>query len=199
MDTVCLSEAQLDALRELGNIGAGNAVTSLSAFTGRLVTLAVPEVQLAPLNTVAFLLGPPETMVAGVFLEVRGAIDGQILLVLPVDAACQFGRMLLGDIGAEESLALSAVAESGNILAGAYLGAIEQLTGLSAQPSVPAVAIDMAGALLSSIVAQQGEMAEEALVINACFMDAGEELKGHFLLLPTPDALQRLLAALCLA
>ena len=196
MSTRQLTASQLDALREVGNIGAGNAVTALSEFTGRLVTLDVPEVRLVSLGDVPFLLGTPETLVVGIHVGIQGEVEGQTLLVLNAADAARLGRMLLGDMDAPEGLALSAVAETGNILASSYLGALETLTGLSAQPAVPGVAADMAGAVVSSVVAQQQEIADEALVIDACFVEQGMSLAGHFLLLPAPGTLGRLLAAL---
>ncbi len=198
-DVLKLSPAQMDALREIGNVGAGNSATALSQIINRRIEMNVPEVSIVPLGDVPDLVGGPDSMVVGVFLRVYGQAPSNILFLLPKDSAFYLVDMLMGkDHGATQKLDFmdeSALMEIGNILAGAYLNALFNFTNISLLPSIPALAMDMAGAILSVVLIQLGQMGDHALVIETEFKAEDEGIKGHFFLVPDPGSLETILSA----
>ncbi|MDR7865480.1 MAG: chemotaxis protein CheC [Sporomusaceae bacterium] len=200
-DIMNLSVLQLDALREVGNVGAGNAATALSQIINRKIDMTVPKVAILPLGDVPDVVGGPEIMVAGVYLRVFGPAPSSILFLLPRESAFALVDMLMGrERGLTDhldSMDESALLEIGNILAGAYLNALSFFTKFTLLPSIPALAMDMAGAILSVILSQLGQMGDHALVIETEFSTEGDGgVKGHFFLIPDPGSLGTILAAI---
>jgi len=195
-----LSSIQLDALKEIGNVGAGNSATALSQLINRKIDMTVPQIAIMPLGDVPDVVGGPDAMVAGVFLRVYGPAPSSILFLLPRDSAFSLVDMLMGrEAGHTTSLTSmdeSALMEIGNILSGAYLNALSYFTKLTLLPSIPALAMDMAGAILSIILIQLGEMGDHALVIETEFTTENDGVKGHFFLIPDPGSLGTILAAI---
>jgi chemotaxis protein CheC len=200
-DILNLTHMQLDALREVGNVGAGNAATALSQLINRKIDMTVPQVSILPLGEVPDVVGGPDVMVAGVYLRVYGPAPSSILFLLPRESAFALVDMLMGrERGMTEqldSMDESALLEIGNILAGAYLNALSFFTKFTLLPSIPALAIDMAGAILSVILIQLGQMGDHALVIETQFTTDGDgAVKGHFFLIPDPGSLGTILTAI---
>ncbi|MCX7779293.1 MAG: chemotaxis protein CheC [Negativicutes bacterium] len=195
-----LSNLQLDALREIGNVGAGNAATALSQVINRKIDMSVPQVSILPLGEVPEVVGGPDVMVAGVYLRVYGPAPGSILFLLPKSSAFALVDMAMGrSAGNTTSLNPideSALMEIGNILAGAYLNALAHFTHLTMLQSIPALAVDMAGAILSTILAQLGQLGDYALVIETAFTTETDGVSGHFFLIPDPGSLQTILTAI---
>ena len=198
-DILELSPVQLDALREIGNVGAGNSATALSQIINHRIDMNVPQVSIVPITDVPDLVGGPDVMVAGVFLRVYGAAPSNILFLLPQESAFYLVDMILGKPHGEtktlDFMDESALMEIGNILAGAYLNALFNLTKLSLLPSIPALAMDMAGAMLSVVLIQLGQMGDHALVIETEFQADEDGIKGHFFLVPDPGSLDTILTA----
>ena len=198
-DILELSPVQLDALREIGNVGAGNSATALSQIINHRIDMNVPQVSIVPITEVPDLVGGPDVMVAGVFLRVYGAAPSNILFLLPQESAFYLVDMTLGKPHGEpktlDFMDESALMEIGNILAGAYLNALFNLTKLSLLPSIPALAMDMAGAILSVVLIQLGQMGDHALVIETEFQADEDGIKGHFFLVPDPGSLDTILTA----
>ena len=198
-DIMQLNPAQMDALREIGTVGAGNSATALSQIINHRIDMNVPEVSIVPLGDVPDLVGGPEAMVVGVFLRVYGQAPGNILFLLPAESAFYLVDMLMGKKRGEtqnlDFLDESALMEIGNILAGAYLNALFNLTKLSLLPSIPALAMDMAGAILNVVLIQLGQMGDHALVIETEFTTDEDGIKGHFFLVPDPGSLDTILTA----
>lgn len=194
-----LSAEQLDALREIGNVGAGNSATALSQIINRRIDMTVPKVAIMPLDDVPNVVGGPEAMVVGVFLRVYGLAPGSVLFLLPHDSAFYLIDMLLGkERGSTKTLDFmdeSALMEIGNILSGAYLNALSHFTRLTLLPSIPALAMDMAGAILNVVLVQLGQMGDHALVIETEFLSEDDGIKGHFFLIPDPGSLNTILSA----
>ena len=191
-DVSSLSAAQMDALREIGNVGAGNSATALSQIINRRIDMNVPRVSIVP-------LGDVPDMVVGVFLRVYGQAPSNILFLLPKDSAFYLVDMLMGknhgDTQKLDFMDESALMEIGNILSGAYLNALFNFTRISLLPSIPALAMDMAGAILSVVLIQLGQMGDHALVIETEFKTEDNGIKGHFFLVPDPGSLDTILAA----
>lgn len=199
-DVLKLSPIQLDALREIGNVGAGNAATALSQILNKRIDMTVPEISILPLGEVPEVVGGPDAMVAGVYLRVYGPAPSSILFLLPRDSAFYLVDMLMGrehgttvELNAMDE---SALMEIGNILAGAYLNALSYFTKLTLLPSIPALAMDMAGAILSVILIQLGQMGDHALVIETEFSSDNDGVNGHFFLIPDPGSLGTIMAAI---
>ncbi|MCZ6778519.1 MAG: chemotaxis protein CheC [Acidobacteria bacterium] len=195
-----LDNRQVDALREVGNIGAGHAATALSQLVGRSVSLSVPKVDVVPFPRICALLGGPETEVAALYMKVYGDTRGNILIVFsPDNLATLAGQMLGKPVSSVHSLSAlerSAMLELGNILSSAYLTSISQLLHLSLIPSVPSLAIDMVGAILEAPILEISRVADTALVLQTEFQDTNNAFAGHFFLLPDPQSLDTMLDAL---
>jgi chemotaxis protein CheC len=194
-----LSATQMDALKEIGNVGAGNSATALSQIIDRKIEMNVPEVSIVPLGDVPDLVGGPDAMVVGVFLRVYGEAPGNILFLLPKESAFYLVDTLMGkshgDTKNLDFMDESALMEIGNILAGAYLNALFNFTKLTLLPSIPALAVDMAGAILSVVLVQLGQMGDHALVIETEFLAEEDGIRGHFFLVPDPGSLDTILSA----
>ncbi len=198
-DEFNLTPIQLDALREIGNVGAGNSATALSQIINKRIDMNVPKVALVPIESVPDLVGGADTIVVGVFLRVYGKAPGNILFLLPQKSAFYLVDTLMGrEHGTTKSLDFmdeSALMEIGNILSGAYLNAFFNFTHISMLPSIPALAMDMAGAILNIILVQLGQMGDQAMVIETEFLAEDDGINGHFFLVPDPGSLGTLIKA----
>lgn len=195
-----LSNMQLDVLREIGNIGAGNAATALAKMLNRKVDMDVPRAKILEFKEVSETLGGAELPVVGILLKVNGDLTGNIMFILQQNAAAMLVNMLMGrpiDVIEEFSeLDISALKEIGNILAGSYLSALSALTNLKILPSVPDLAIDMAGAILSVPAIQFGKVGDTVLYIETEFSEGNEKVVGDFFLVPDLETYDVLLKAL---
>ncbi|MEV5024733.1 chemotaxis protein CheC [Paenibacillus sp. LPE1-1-1.1] len=191
---------ELDVLKEVGNIGAGNAATALSRLLDKPVDMAVPKVSLLPFEEVAERVGGSEQIVIAVFLRVEGEAPGNMFFIIEEESARRILRQLLSmNIEEQEGyseMELSALCEIGNILAGSYLSSLADFTQLTMAPSVPAIAVDMAGAVLSYGLMQYGEMGDSALLIETTFLEDRQSLEGHFFLIPDPESFEKIFRAL---
>jgi chemotaxis protein CheC len=199
-DVLELTPVQLDALREIGNVGAGNAATALSQIINKRIDMTVPEVSIMPLSDVPDIVGGPDNLVAGVYLRVFGQAPGSILFIMPINSAFDLVNMLMGREKSRDytftAMEESALMEIGNILASAYLNALSYFTKLTLLPSIPALAMDMAAALLSIVLIQLGQMGDHALVIETVFKTDDDGINGHFFLIPDPGSLASILVAI---
>jgi chemotaxis protein CheC len=195
-----LKAIELDALRELGNIGAGNAATALSKMLGSTVTIDVPKVSVVPLEQVPELLGGSETVMAGVYMKVFGDAPCKILVFLPEPSVQSLLDLLMPSAGARpeglNEAAQSALKELGNILGCNYLNAMSRLLNLQFVPSVPALAVDMVGSIITEAVVDLAEQDLVAVFIENQFQGAGQPVTGHFFLIPEAGAAEVLLTAL---
>ncbi len=196
-----LNDLQIDALREAGNIGAGNAAIALSQMVNKKVDLSTPKAAIMQLSKVPELVGGPEAPVAGVYLSVAGDIAGSILLLLEYDSAvCLAGLMVQPgeDVSPPELTVVkkSALQETGSILAAAYLNALGQLTTLFFKPSVPGFAVDMAGAIIDYVLADLGVSEDHVLVVETDFTVSGVKVLGHLVLFPDLGTLDVILTRL---
>lgn len=194
------SDFKMDVLKEVGNIGAGNAATALSKLLNKPVDMAVPTVSLLPFEEIAEKVGGSEAIVVAIFLRVDGDAPGNMFFIISRESA---RRLLQGLLSFEDSeqdgfseMELSALGEIGNILAGSYLSSLGDLTGLYMSPSVPSIAVDMAGAILSYGLLQFGTMGDDALLIDTTFLEGNQEAEGHFFLIPDPESFNRLFRSL---
>ncbi len=194
-----LNHIQMDVLKEIGNIGAGNAVTSLAKMIDKKVDMAVPEVKIMGFDKVSQMLGGEEIIVVGILLSVTGDMTGIMMFVLDNYAARKLVNILLGSDSTNldfDEMELSALKEIGNILTGSYLNALAGLTNLKILPSIPELAIDMAGAILSVPAIEFGKVGDSVLYIETEFSEGITKVFGDFLLIPDVDSYEVLLKAL---
>lgn len=190
---------QFDVLREIGNIGAGHAATALSKLLSKEIDMKVPKVSIIPFDEVADCVGGAEAVVVTVFLRVEGDSPGNMFFILDMDSAKHLLHQITGiekDVYEWGEFEVSALHEIGNILTGSYLSSLADFTKLNLQPSVPALAVDMAGAILSYGLIALGQAGDYALTIDTAFFEGNELVKGHFFLIPDPDSLPILFRSL---
>ena len=195
-------EFKLDVLKEVGNIGAGHAATALSRILNQPVDMSVPTVSLVPFEEIADRVGGSEQVVIAVFLRVEGDAPGNMFFIIREDSAKRLLRNLLSIDTAEgvySDMELSALNEIGNILAGSYLSSLADFTKLTLTPTVPSLAIDMAGAILSYGLLQFGQMGDAALLIETKFLEDRDTVEGQFFLIPDPESFEKIFRALGVA
>jgi chemotaxis protein CheC len=195
-----LNDLYTDVLREVGNIGAGHAMTSLATLVDRKVDMSVPCVGIVPLSEFARMAGGPESLSAGVYMRVEGDAPGHVAFILPEAAALRMVDHLLGRSCGETAelgeLECSALMEAGNILASSHLVATGELTGLNLLSCPPAFAFDMTAAILSSIAVTLASLEDQAVTIVTHIMEDEGTLEGYFIYIPEPDSLSVILRAL---
>ncbi|QHE52211.1 chemotaxis protein CheC [Pontibacillus sp. HMF3514] len=199
------SQDYLDVLKEVGNIGAGHAATSLSKLLDRKIDMNIPDVRLVSFNEMMDIAGGAEQVLVSVFLRIEGDISGSMFFVLPPEQANRMAFQMTGDEKINfasppySEMGVSAINELGNILSGSYLSALSDFTNLSIQPSVPSVSIDMIGAVLSFGLLELSQVSDHAIVIDTCIKDNSlnsGEVRGHFFLLPDPNSFPIIFKAL---
>jgi chemotaxis protein CheC len=193
-----LTPLQLDALREVGNIGSGNAAVALSTMVDKKVLLSVPRASLVPLVKVSDLVGGAETPVVGIYLHISGDASGSMLLLLEEHSAEQLAHLMCSpaDIGELTTVEQSALQETGSILAGSYLNALSQMTSILLKPSVPGFAMDMAGAIIDFILVEISQSEDYVLVIETEFDIMDRKIRGHLVLFPDLGSLDIILGRL---
>lgn len=194
-----LNSLQIDVLKEIGNIGAGNAATALSKMILKRVDMDVPKVNILEFKNVAELVGGPETEVVGIYFKVSGDITGSIMVLMDKKSAKKLTNLLMSRNDEEDELDemdLSALQEVGNILSGSYLSSLSTLTKLNLTMSVPSLAIDMAGAILSVPVILFGQVGDKVMLIETDFNEGTYHVKSNFFLIPDEDSFEILLKSL---
>src|SRR5215217_4335418 len=200
-DIRSLKALQLDALREVANIGAGHAATALSTMTGGTIMISVPTINIARLEDVPPQISAPEEPVAAVLMHMLGDLTGRTLLVFPKPTAVRLAELMLRrpmgssqDLGEMEQ---SAIKEAGNILSSAYMNALSDFMGMMLLPSPPSLAVDMSSAVLTTAYLQFGGDKDLVFCVESQFLLANvdEPLRGYFLLLPDPASLHAILKA----
>ncbi|MGE5628639.1 MAG: chemotaxis protein CheC [Solirubrobacterales bacterium] len=191
-----LTPMQMDALKEVGNIGTGNAATALSQLLNKKVDMTVPSVNIVPFDDIFTRIGGDE-IVVGVVVRVLGDTPGNILFVFEKDTALDMVESLTGK--KEDYLSdmgYSVICEVGNIVSASYMNAISRFTNLAITPSVPAVSFDMLGAILSTTFIESGQFDDFVLDVETVFLQENSKTGGHFYYVPMPGSLEKILNAL---
>jgi chemotaxis protein CheC len=197
-----LKAAQLDAIREVANIGAGHAATALSGMTNRKIMITVPRVYVRLVEEAGDLMGPPDSVVAAVLMHMMGDLTGRAMVLFPQRAAltlCDFlFRRPIGETKVLAEMEQSGLKEAGNILASAYLNALSDFMGMMLVPSVPSLVIDLSGAVLTTAQVNFGLDRDYAFCVETSFRVEGsnDPLAGHFLLLPDVASLRSIFDAI---
>ena len=188
------SELELDALRELVNIGSGTAATALSQMLGRTIDVSVPTAAAVPLMDAVDAVGEPDLVVTGVALGIVGDIEALAVVLFREHDSTRICELLGVDPDGE--FAMSALSEIGNILCSSYLGAFVTMTGLSMEPSPPSTTTDMLGALVATVLSLSAEDSDLALLLDSSLQIEGEDSSCIFLLVPNKAGIAELLARL---
>ncbi|MDF2542243.1 MAG: hypothetical protein K0S47_1961 [Herbinix sp.] len=195
-----MDNLQFDVLKEIGNIGAGNATTALSQMLNIKIDMKVPKVALLEFKDLPDLVGGAEKIVIGILFTLEGQIEGMMMFMMDKISAHHLVNILMGNAEDNEEefseLELSAINEIGNIIAGAYLSSLSTLTSMLITASVPYTAIDMAGAILSVPAIEFGKISDKALLIESEFGDDIRVLNGYFILIPSLESYGAILNSL---
>lgn len=194
-----LNSMYFDVLKEIGNIGAGNATTAVATMLNLKLNMEVPTVKLMAVQELNTAIGSEEEEIVGIYLQVQTDIEGSLMFLLKMGAAHYLVNRLMGrpnDYQQDfDEMDLSAMKEIGNIFASSYLSALATMTNLTITPSVPYLAVDMAGAILSIPAIQFGQYGDNALLIETSF-GSDVMLDGYFILLPELDSYDKILESL---
>lgn len=197
-----LSSLHMDALREISNIGMGNAITSLAQLLNRRINMSVPLATFMPFEETVQMVGGHEELVSCVTVRLSGDIPGLVMFIFNSQSTFRLVDMLMGQepgTGAElDEIGESAVKEVGNVLTGSYINAIYSLTSLQIKTAVPMFAYDMLGAILTSMIVASGRSDDQVLVLETKLFQEqeGADISGHFLMLTEMGSIQRLFDAL---
>ena len=201
-----ITSLHLDILKEVGNIGAGNAATALSTLLNRKIDMKVPSVRIVSFDEMMEMAGGADNIAAAVFLRIEGDASGSMFFILSLEQGAKFIRQMTGetdfsfDSPPYSEIGLSAMQELGNILSGSYLTSLANFTGLDLYPSVPSLSVDMVGAIISFGLIELSHTEDYAIVIDTALKEfdsiRSESVNGHFFLLPDPDSFSVVFKAL---
>lgn len=192
-----LTDMQLDVLREIGNIGTGNAATSLAQMLMRPVNIRVPTINILDYDEVVAKLGGPENMIVGMLFALQDDVSGMMMFLLQKEFAHMVLNALLGQslssFSEIDEMGISAMKEIGNIMAASYVNAISQLTSMKINISVPDISIDMAGAILSVPAIYFANISDKIIYIEDQFESDNVKADSQILLIPEVEALAQIM------
>lgn len=195
-----LDESQMDVFREIGSIGNGNAVTALSGILSEKIQMKLPKVGILGFNEAQATLGDPEEIVGAVLVEMSGELSGLMLVVLKKEFIQQIIRKVLDkeqdDLMAIGEMEESLLIEVGNIMISSYVSALSSLTGIQINLSVPQIAVNMLGGVLSMPMASMGAASNKIMMITGEFSLNGADLNSDILLWPDLESLNVLMRRL---
>ncbi len=195
-----LQDMHLDVLKEIGNIGSGNAASALSELIQCNTDITVPTVKMLDFSEAVNFLGGPENIVIGMLVGIKGDITGMMLYVLQKSFASKMTGMLFGseieDLTNMNEMETSFISEVGNIMAASYVNALSQLTGMMIDISVPMMTVDMVGAILSVPAVEFAQVGNKVLFIDDGFVIGDGEIKSNMILIPEMHSLETLFTRL---
>ncbi|MDQ6930861.1 MAG: chemotaxis protein CheC [Candidatus Eremiobacteraeota bacterium] len=194
--TLKLNELQKDALKEVGNIGAGHAATALSQLLNTKINLTEPRIDVIKFRDLATRVGHENRVIAALHMYVRGEAPGQMVVIFDREQALDFVNVfikrIIGDIQVFDSIVDSTLKELGNIIAGSYLTAIIQLTGINLLPSVPTLSYGTIQAVFRTLMSILPD--QDVFLIESSFLDKEKQVSGQFILIPETGSLGPLLS-----
>lgn len=194
-----VNEMYFDVLKEIGNIGAGNATTAIANMLGMKIDMNVPNIRLMEVSKLGTAVGAEDDTIVGIFLEVTEDIEGSMMFLIDIPSARYLvNKLMMTDVPAAQpfgEMELSALKEVGNIIAGSYLSALSSMTNLVIAPSVPYIAVDMAASILSVPAIEFGQFGDNALLIQTEIC-ADVAINGYFILMPEQESYEKILKAL---
>lgn len=186
----------LDLLKELFNIGAGNAANTISLMNGDKVLISVPEINICKLSEVSRFTGEMEREMIGVHHDISGGLSGRMLLLISRKSGEEIAKSLLQRYSMSDDSAdfvENALKEFSNIIIGACLTALSTMLGERIVHSIPSLAIDMTGALIDGIVATLAEKSDRILVLKSIISGSSGIFEIYFLFFPSDTSLEKLI------
>lgn len=191
---------EFDILKEIGSIGGGNAATALSSMLNAKVNMSMPAVKVLGFNPALNLLGDPEELVAAIFVEMSGELEGVMLFILTKEFADEIVQRMLGkgsvDMLELDEIDASVLTEIGNIVISSYITAMSSLANVEVELSVPQFTANMLGGILSVPIAVMGQHSDRIMMITGEFKIDGKALNSNMLLLPDVKSLNVLMKKL---
>jgi chemotaxis protein CheC len=190
-----LNAMHLDVLKEIGNIGSGNAAGALSELIMKPTDITVPNVLLLDFNEAINFLGGADTVAIGMMVQLTDDLVGKVIYIIQHAFASTMTGMLFGapieDLTTMDEMASSFISEVGNIMTASYVNAIASLTGMKIDISVPEMTVDMIGAILS-VPAVEFAMtgANRVLFIDDGFLIEGSEVRSNLIFVPETKSLE---------
>lgn len=201
-----ITSIHLDVLKEIGNIGAAHAATALSSLLNKKIDMKVPKVEMVSFDDMMDLAGGPDNVVTAIYLRIEGDVSGSMFFILPIEQSNAFIRNLIKDPTFDfekpplSEIGISAMQELGNILSGSYLSALSDFTRLKIYPTVPALTVDMVGAIISFGLVELSQVSDYVIVIDTAIHEedvpGSEDVRGHFFLLPDPESFDSIFKSL---
>ena len=195
-----ITEEEKDMLREAGNIASGNAMTSLGKLIGCTLDMSVVNVRIENIQELTDILGDAEDFIAGMLINVYGDLNAMLLLALEAESAIKVVNLMLSKevshVEEFDEIDVSVLCETGNILAGSYLSALNTFTGLELDVSTPQICIDMAGAILSYPAIEFARNDNTMLFIETVFRDTNQVLNGTYILIIDNDSYNKVIDSL---
>lgn len=200
MDINEISSVQLDALKEICNIGAGNAATALSQILDRKVDMHVPEAAFVGFDDIAGILGSEEMVVLGIMILLEGDVEGSmVFLITKESASVMISSLLKKDFDCDiefDEMDMSAIKEIGNIIVSSYITSLSMMTGFNIRVSEPFATVDMVASILSVPVAEVGKCGDNVLFMKSFISCEDFELGGNFIMLPTIESFEKIMTSL---
>jgi len=191
-----LNEMQLDAIKEVGNIGAGNAATALAEMTSMKIDITVPKVLIEEIDAIPLNLGGNSTISVGIYFGIEGDLNGNIILFLPMEGALKMIDIMMfmeqGTSKEIDEMGQSALMELGNILASSYLNALSGLTGTYLLPSPPSYIMETVGSMVNNILNNMGLNVDRTIFVATEFTESSVKVEGGLLFLLTQESLEKL-------
>lgn len=195
-----MNELEMDILKEIGSIGGGNAATAMSSMLNAKVNMSLPKVEILGFNEALDYLGDPEELVAAIFVEMSGELSGIMLLILTKEFSDEVLFRMLGKVDSDflelEEIDSSVLMETGNIVISSYITAMASLTNVNVELSVPQLAINMVGGIMSAPISLMGQHSDRIMMITGQFTIDGKALDSEMLLLPDVESLNVLMKKL---
>jgi len=200
-----LSGIQMDVLREIGNIGAGNAATSMSELIDKRVDMKVPSVKIVSFDEIVDIVGGPEQLIVALLFKIYGEAPGSVYFILSIEEAESLVKQIVNDPEFKlltdtqpNELSISVLKEIGNIMTGSYLSALSDFMKINMHSSIPYLSVDMAGAIMTSGLIELSQVSDYAIVVDTEISDEQDDngLNGHFFLLPELETIPKFFSAL---
>lgn len=195
-----LNDMHMDVLREIGNIGSGNAASSLAMMLSDQINIDVPVVRILDYEQVMEEMGGAEQMIVGLLLSMEGDVTGMMMFLLHENFAKSLLASLLGmDAPAVEEMdemGYSAIQEVANVMAASYVSAIAEMTGFTINISPPDLCVDMLGAILSVPAIHYANISDKIIFIEDRFSGKNLNAPNHILMIPDVESLNKIMTSL---
>jgi chemotaxis protein CheC len=185
----------LDILLEIGSMGAGHATTSLSKVLHEPIKIELPRVHMLPPHLVPNIYGKHDTVVAAVFMQLRGVADCDLMLIFEKEEARKIAELMTdaveGDVTQE--MEMSAIEEMGSIVLCSFLNAMADFTVTKLVSTPPQLIVDSFDSIMDGLLIKQALCSEVAVIFDARFKRCNSSAEGVLITFPS-DKLQRMLA-----